>query len=213
MATRNYVVKQGDCMASIAIHTGFFWKTLWDLPENSSLKGKRKDPYVLLPGDVVVIPDVRLRIEERPTDSTHKFVRKGVPEKLRVVVLDDGEQPIAGSKYTLEIDGKSSDGVTGSDGVIEHPIRPNACQAHLIVGEGDSRREYKLNLGHMDPIDTISGQQARLFNLGFYDGPVNGKPNGQMRTGVMMFQKKNHMEATGDCDAATQDKLKQTFGC
>ena len=41
-------VKQGDCMASIADEYGFFWKTIWHLAENSELRRKRTDPYVLL---------------------------------------------------------------------------------------------------------------------------------------------------------------------
>ena len=50
-------VTQGDCFLSIAEANGFFWETLWNHPENKTLKAERKDPAVLLPGDKVFVPD------------------------------------------------------------------------------------------------------------------------------------------------------------
>jgi len=213
MPARNYVVKQGDCMASIACQTGFLWQTLWDLPENANLKNLRQDPYVLLPGDVVVIPEIRQRSESRPTDATHQFVRKGVPEILHLVITDDEDQPVANTSYVLEVDGKRVEGQTDGAGAIKQPIAPNARAGHLTVGEGDQQREYQLSLGCVDPIDTLSGLQGRLFNLGYYDGPVDGKMNAQLRTALMLLQNKYSIPLSGDGDDATKAKLQELFGC
>ena len=80
-----YVVKPGDCMASIAVEHNFLWETLWNLPENAALKDSRQDPYVLLPGDQVFIPELRPKEVPRATDN---FTRKGVRECLRIVITD-----------------------------------------------------------------------------------------------------------------------------
>jgi N-acetylmuramoyl-L-alanine amidase len=54
-----YTAGQGDSTTRIAFRNGFFWKTVWEHPENSELKSKRKDPNILLPGDTVFIPERR----------------------------------------------------------------------------------------------------------------------------------------------------------
>ncbi|MGC9973362.1 MAG: LysM domain-containing protein [Bryobacteraceae bacterium] len=50
-----HVVKQGDCMSSIADQYGFFWETLWNHERNAQLKERRKNPNVLMAGDPAVL--------------------------------------------------------------------------------------------------------------------------------------------------------------
>lgn len=210
----DYIVKQGDCLSSIAAEHGFFWESLWDLPENGELKSVRKDPYILLPGDRVFIPPLRPKEETRPTDQVHTFKVKGVPERLHLIITDEEDQPLANRPYTLDIDDKQRlEGETDGSGAIETFIMPNARSGHLIVGQGDEMREYHLGLGHIDPIEEISGVQGRLFNLGFYDGPVDGKLSGHTSMAVLRFQERYNLEATGKTDDQTRNKLKEIFGC
>ena len=86
-----HVVQEGDCISSMAESNGLFWKTVWDHPENADLKEKRQDPNILFPGDVVFIPELRLRLETKPVDGKHKFVRKGVPAKIRIRIMQPPE--------------------------------------------------------------------------------------------------------------------------
>ena len=65
--------------------------------------------------------------------------------------------------------------VGDGDGVIEQPIPPGVTQAKLTLGEGDEEEVFTLQIGHVDPIDTDSGIQARLNNLGYPCGSVDGK--------------------------------------
>lgn len=200
-------------MASIAVEHGFFWETLWNLPENAKLKETRQDPYVLLPGDPVFIPALRMKEQARPTDQRHKFKVKGVPERVRIVITDEDDRPLANQPYTLEIDKQEFAGQTDGSGAIQHAIPPNARKGRLVVGEGEDKREFFVGLGHVDPVEEISGVHARLFNLGYYHGPLNGPLTAQTTTALLLFQDKYQLSATGENDAATQAKLKELFGC
>lgn len=209
----NYIVQQGDCMASIAADHGFVWQTLWGLPQNAALQKKRKDPYVLMSGDQVFIPDIRIQDESGATDAVHTFELKSVTEQLRIVITDDDDQPVSGQPYTLVVDGKQSKGQTDGGGAVVETIAPNARKGILVVGTGDSQKEYYLGLGCVDPLDEVSGAQGRLLNLGYYDGPVTGQLNAQTTTAILLFQEKYELSPTGLNDAPTQAKLKELFGC
>jgi N-acetylmuramoyl-L-alanine amidase len=201
-------------MASIAVEHNFFWETLWNLPENAALKDSRQDPYVLLPGDQVFIPELRLKQVPCASDQKHVFTKKGVSERLRIVITDEHDQPVAGQPYILEVDQKLRfEGETRPDGSIEHPIPPNAWKGRLTVGEGDAQREYFVGLGRIDPLNEISGAQGRLLNLGYYDGPVDGRSNAQLTSALLYFQDKYQLTPSGENDDATQAKLKELFGC
>src|SRR5690348_2619864 len=95
---QQYRVKQGDCISSIAAQFGHVFDTVWNYGDNADLKERRKDPNVLYPGDVVVIPDKTERLEDRGTDGHHKFTAKAAPTFIHLRLLLD-DQPRAGLSY------------------------------------------------------------------------------------------------------------------
>ena len=113
-----YKVKQGDCISSIAYRYGFFPDTIWNDPKNSELKQKRQDPNVLAPGDLVYIPDKRIREVSGATEQRHRFRKKGVPEKL-VVQFKNNDEARANEAYVLDIDGQLTEGKTDGEGRVE----------------------------------------------------------------------------------------------
>src|SRR5262249_36338014 len=129
----DHVVRPGDCLTSIAAEHGFFWETLWNLPENRDLKERRRDPFTLVPGDVVHVPDLRVRDFSRETGKTHRFQRRGVPAKLKLRLLSPDGKPRANLDYVLTVDGVELTGVTDGDGRIERYIKPNARQGTVVV--------------------------------------------------------------------------------
>jgi N-acetylmuramoyl-L-alanine amidase len=210
--TGSYVVRQGECLESIAARQGLFWETIWNDPKNMELKRARKDPFALLPGDRIHIQKKRLKEESRPTETRHRFRKKGTPSLLRLVILEDDE-PRAHEPYTIEIDGKTLQGTTDANGRIQHRIRPDAKQARLLVGaDQEDQEEYLLGLGRVDPIDEVTGIQTRLKNLGFYRGLVDGQAGPNTRSAIRRFQEKYDLQVTGDTDQETQAKLKELYG-
>lgn len=207
----NHVVRQGECIESIALAAGYLPDTLWNHPDNAQLKRERKDPSLLLPGDRVQVPDPRPKQESAADGQKHRFHRKGLPSKLRVRILRDGE-PRKNEPYTLNIDGRLSQGSTDGDGVVEVPVPPNAQQGTLIVGQDEKdQQKFELRLSGLDPVASITGVQQRLGNLG-YPCPASGVLDEPTRSALADFQRAFDLEATGEPDRKTRDKLAQEYG-
>lgn len=122
---KQYVVAQGDCISSIALAKGFKWETIWNYASNSELKKLRKDPNILLPGDVLIIPPKTRKEVSRATEAKHKFVKKGTPAKIKMRLLQEGK-PRANVSYIFTVEGKIHRDKTGADGYLMFPIPPNA---------------------------------------------------------------------------------------
>jgi hypothetical protein len=198
----DYVVREGDCISSIAHDHGFFWETIWNLPENDELKRARENPFVLLKGDRVTVPALRARDESCSAEAKHRFKRKGVPGEIEIVLNEltsdepapkdytsnaEGEyevpepptlepKPIKDTKYALIIDGVITTGTTDSGGKLRARIPPNARSGQVKVRPGEpDELVIELSLGHLDPVTTWAGLAHRLRNLGY---TVTGFPEG-----------------------------------
>ena len=211
VGTGDYRVASGDCVLSIAERAGHFWQTIWNHPDNADLKRQRDDPRVLLPGDRVVIPPLRLKEEAGQTEQRHRFRRKGVPYKLRLKLTVDGK-PRADTPYVIEIDGQASRSQTTAQGYVEVPLPPGAKRGRLTVGDGASKIVYTLELAGLSPANSIDGVQARLYNLGFDAGEPTGRMAPLTTDAIRRFQKAQGLEVSGVPDQATCDKLRQVHG-
>ena len=204
-----YVVQQGDCISSIAYEHGIAPDTIWNHPDNSELKNKRKNRDTLYPGDVVFIPETTLGTEDCATDQRHHFVVKNTPAKLRLRLLIN-DQPRANEEFTLIVDGQQRTGKTDGDGWLEQYIAPNAREGKLILTS--TGEEYELLLGNMDPIDEIAGIQGRLRNLGFYGGELDGEMSPELEDAIRAFQTAKQLPVTGQATAPTKDALRAAYG-
>jgi hypothetical protein len=200
-----YEVQQGDCITSIAFEKGLYWETLWNHADNASLKEKRKDPNVLLAGDIVVIPDQQLKEVTAACEQKHRFKLKGVPAKIKLQMLVDN-QPRKNEPYRINIDGEWRTGKTDGQGFIKQSI-PNGLQsAILVIGPPDSEETINLKFGTVDPLDTDGGVCSRLHDLGFNPNPDD------LSGSVSAFQDSAGLQANGTLDDATRAKLKEVFG-
>lgn len=203
-------VGQGDCFLSVAQQYGFFWETLWNHPRNAELKNARKDPAILFPGDVVFVPEKQEKIVSKSTGQMHKFKVKNIPAKLHMRFLDDEGKPRANLKYVLDIDGKEFKGTTDGNGAINVSIPPGAKSGKLVFEDEDE--EYDLFLGYLDPIEKLTGVQARLKGLCYYNGNTSGEMNPETEQAIKDFQEANKMEITGQVDDLLRNKLKDIYG-
>ena len=200
-------VGDGEGTSSLAKKNGFFWKTIWDHPENAALKAKRKDPNVLYAEDEIFIPDlVPSEFPGKSTEQRHKFKRKGEPSKIKIKLLDS-DKPRANEDYVLVIEGKSIKGKTDSEGVLEHFIPGEAKSGRLILRNG--KEIYTIGVDDLDPVEQPTGVQQRLNNLGFNCGEEDGEIGEATKEALRKFQAQYQLEVTGEADDATKNKLKE----
>ena len=208
----SHKVVQGDCFLSISETNGFFWETLWNHPQNAELKKQREDPAILLPGDVVFVPEKSPKEVSASTNQVHQFTVKNSPAKFHIRFLDDDDSPRANLTYVLEIDGKEFTGQTDGDGAVIVAIAPDAKKGKLILTDNGEDEEYDLLLGHLDPVKVLPGVQARLKGLGYYDGVTAQDMNPETEQAIKDFQEANSLEPTGKLDDALRSKLEDIYG-
>jgi N-acetylmuramoyl-L-alanine amidase len=209
-----YVVKPGDCLWYIAKREGFsHWRTIYDHPLNADYRAKRPNPNVIYPGDRLYIPDLNPKHADCATESRHRFRKYEDTAHLYLVIEDDEGTRVEG-EYTLTIDGTSTSG-TLENGEVRTRIASDAESGKLVVhGTGSSedyQRSWTIMLGHLDPVEELSGVQARLRNLGIDCGPVDNEPGPLTKAGVIAFQKlafADEKEWDGIPGPKTQAKLR-----
>lgn len=235
----DHTVLQGESVMSIAEENGFLCETIWNHPKNAALKAKRGDPDVLMPGDVLHIPDRGEKKDSAGVGQCHNFRRKGIPAVVRLVLrrpkketdekvgreaFDPSEykepevkpaedEPMSDVPYKVYADGKAvKEGKTGGDGKIEAGIPPAASNVWIVLDPGTpGERTVNLNIRAMDPIEEISGVCKRLNNLG-YPCPIEERITQPVADALRAFQRKNGIEETGEADGNTRDHLKKAHG-
>jgi len=201
-----HVVLKGECISSIAYQYQLFPETVWSHPENDSLRELRKDPNILLEGDRVFIPEPRQKTISAATGKRHAFLRKGVPARFRLKVLN-GDVPRPNIAFELLIDDEIVlEGKTDGDGVLDVSIPANAKKGVLLLDGGNQKIE--VSFGHLDPVTEDDGVRQRLFNLGLIK--TLDASNADLAAAVRMFQRINKLKPTGVADADTREKLIET---
>jgi peptidoglycan hydrolase-like protein with peptidoglycan-binding domain len=135
---------------------------------------------------------------------------------------------------------------TDGNGGINQDIPPKTQSGILVIQDSQTplnNTQIPILIGNLDPVDQVSGQIARLNNLGYAAGdpskpPVSGDGNsdgnsaggggdgadGASGTGslfstdpfssaVQEFQCDNGLTVDGICGPVTQASLKQVHGC
>lgn len=205
-----HIVKQGEHLSRIAEAHGFAdFRIIWEHPNNAALKSKRKNPHVLFPGDKLFIPDKAEKNEALPTTKLHRFQITLPKLMLRMCIKDFGDEPMASTKCELEVEGTVHRLTTDAKGMLKQDIQRKAENGSLGIRDD----EIPVKIGHLDPVEEPSGQQARLMNLGYYRGPLEPVDERELRSATEEFQCDNDLRpVTGVCDAKTQAKLKEVHG-
>ncbi len=218
----NYTVQQGDYVSSIADQFGFSdYKRIWNHPENADLKRKRQNPNVLLPGDQLFIPDKEATSYSKPTGQSHEFQVTTTPLKLRIKLDRFYSSPISSAPCELRMGGNLVKATSDANGIVEVIIPKSVHDAILtvhykITAKGQSLPadvEVPIKIGHLNPESELSGQVARLSNLGYYRGDPDILDDPEFVSAVEEFQSDHGLTVDGDCGPRTQAKLRDVHGC
>jgi hypothetical protein len=108
--------------------------------------------------------------------------------------------------WRLRFDGGERSGTLDAEGRVDVIIPREVETAELLLGAG-GRERYKLRIAALSPLDDVRGAQERLRNLDLYSGRVDGALGPLTRAALTTFQSMSGLEATGELDAATRDRL------
>jgi N-acetylmuramoyl-L-alanine amidase len=212
-----HTVKQGEHLSRIAQQYGFTdYRTIWDHAENAALKQKRQNPNVLFPGDRLYIPDPASKEVAGATTQRHRFQVERQQLKLRLVLEDLYEEPIAHATCELRVGNQVFPLTTDGQGRIEQPILVTAEHGSLVIKDPQTPLQdlvIPLKIGHLNPVEEVSGQQIRLNNLGYDSGPMDQLDEQLFRSAVEEFQCDHGLAVDGICGPRTQAKLKEVHGC
>jgi len=186
---KTHVVQQGETLSSIAAAHGFHsFLTLLNHPQNASLKSSR-NPHVLFPGDRVFIPDLAAKTENASTEQLTRF-SVGASQlvlSLRLLSLDGPPLKKTTCDVGLQSGSEPTPALTDGDGFLEPQsltadIRKGEVVAHVPPKKSPSKNapppsanaelklKFDLRIGSLNPEFKLSGQQARLNNLGYFAG-------------------------------------------
>lgn len=218
MSTK-HTLQPGECLSSIAHKYGFrSWKTIYDHPDNAAFKKKRPNPNLVYAGDSLVIPDRGQQPKSVAVQNRAKvtFKVKSPVTRLRIIVQGPDEKPIAGKKFEIVAGGLVIKGTTTGEGLAEAKVPHTAQEGQITLWLSDAadgpRYFWTLKIGHLDPLETVEGVQARLNNLGFPCGAVDGVLGRRTQVALRSFQQAIGLQVSGAIDASTRDKLAEVHG-
>ncbi|MGC4066938.1 MAG: peptidoglycan-binding domain-containing protein [Polyangiaceae bacterium] len=209
-----YFARQGESVGSVAKDNGFpSYKAIYDHPANQELKRRRPDPNLLLPGDPIAIPDAIPRTVTRALDRWHDETVEVEGPILRLKLLDPSGKALPNQDYQLTVSGRERYGATNASGILEEPleygIRSAVLSTTVTLGDQPKELVWRLNFDAVDPKGSVEGLQGRLYNLGYYRGPVDGCFGPATRGAVAAFQTSVSLPATGIADENTWAALER----
>lgn len=216
--TQQHTVAQGETLLRIAKQYGYQTsKALYNHPSNAEFKALRPDPNLIYPGDKITIPPKKEKFIPLRTNSINSFVVQNEKEYFRLQIIHEDGDDIAGKRIVLNIGSQTIDTVLPADGLVEVELNENDSltgQVDLYLKEDQSSpsESFTAQVGHLDPIDTLSGVQARCNLLGFDCGTVDGINGAKTKAGVREFQQAQQLQVDGIAGPVTKSRLVYVYG-
>jgi len=213
---KTHKIKKGECLSSLAEQYGFHDPDiLYSHADNAGLKAKRDNLNLLCKDDKVKIPDKEKKEVSGADAQRHKFKAKGIRTHIRFLVEDFEANALATKKYKLEVGGEVFEGTTAGDGLIEHVVLASEKTGKLQVWLNDKKTSsifWPLDIGDLEPYEEKRGVQARLNNLGYSCGTVDGIIGPNTKAAIKAFKINNGRSANDVLSGATKRKLKTVYG-
>ncbi|TAK32201.1 MAG: LysM domain-containing protein [Myxococcaceae bacterium] len=208
---RSYVVRPGDHLAKVAAQFGVSPDAIWEMPQNSELKGSR-DPNILAPGDVVRIPPRPESAVPYRANRDNHFRVEVATVPLSVTFSKLGE-PLRSEDYELHGMGRPLRGTTDGDGraAIEVRADVDAVEVRFVKRE----LSFTLQIGHLDPPETERGAMQRLAALRYLHLPpelAGPQRKRRLRRALREFQTMEGLPLTDSIDETTALRLRARHG-
>lgn len=210
-----YTVQPGDCLSSIAEDFGFAdYRSIYEEDCNADFRQLRPNPNLIYPGDVINIPDKEGKFDNKGTDQRHHYRTRATTRYLRLRLRQSNSDPLDKTTYKLTVDGDIRVGTTDGDGMLKEKISRKAREARLEAGGFT----WILQIAGLNPMDNtdddgVSGYQARLKNLSYDPGPIDGIRGPRTEAAVRAFQADYPpLTVDGICGPKTKAKLIEVHG-
>lgn len=210
-AETTYTVKKDECVTKLADRYGLTPETIWNA--NGELAKKRASMNILAAGDQVKIPARKPKWKSGPAGKRYIVRLAAQKTWLRVRFLDAYEVARDGLPYLLSVTTLSGipvpdvEGETDDDGFVIQQIPADSTTATITLGFDDEQEVHEMHLSRLDPVETDSGLQARLNNLGYGCGEEDGKIGPATKNAIRRFQQDRGLKVTGEADDATRRAL------
>lgn len=216
-------VKSGDDLSTLAAEHGYpSWRSIYDFSENHSYWETCKNPDVLQHGSELTVPKIQHGTHPVINERQSVFKLKRENLRLRLRIEDQYGEPHCLCPFWLELmDRAAIEGKTDRDGFLDQMLLPTDGKGVLIVsvpclvdvdGTGREDVRYELQFGALEPVNCVSGQQARLNNLGFESGEVDGIFGPITRGAIKRFQKSVSIDDDGIVGPITSGELVLAHG-
>jgi len=216
-----HTVKQGENLSKIARDYGLpSFRAL--VRANPDFASGKRDPNLIYPGEVILVPVDDELLFEVKTDRWHRFLAHRDHAELDLVIEDRNHTPVPFARYELTVTCEQAptvaiSGRTGFEGELRQLLPPDALSGQLKVwmfesGKEEEVEEYELQLHHLDPPETLTGVQARLKNLGYYDKEVDDKKGSGTDDAIHEFKAVHGLPEDSEITPAFVDALRQAHG-
>ncbi len=215
---KSHTVAQGETLTRIARQYKYSsWKKIYEHPDNEEFRALRSDPDIIYPGDQIIIPDIEPKKMSARSGKSHTFCVKREIEIFKVKISNGAGSAWEGKRVAIEIGGQTIVTMLPKDGLLEIPLpQGNESDATLKIFLDDNSdipsHQFDILLAHLDPVEELSGVQARCNLLGHDCGVTDGIMGQKTREGVKSFQAEYDLDIDGEPGPITKAKLKEVYG-
>ncbi|AJQ97934.1 LysM peptidoglycan-binding domain-containing protein [Gynuella sunshinyii] len=162
-----HMVRQGECLTTIAAEFGLTPEEIWNLPDNQDLSNKRRHSGCLAPGDQLVIPNQASQGKDIAINDLTVLVIADNQYLLQLTLLDNTLNPIKNLEVrcTWPNCKRYISGITNGQGIVRLTL-PNLCDKGILAWEYQQRQWIRgFDVGTLLPEELTTGMDQRLTNL------------------------------------------------
>ncbi|MFO0628870.1 MAG: type VI secretion system tip protein TssI/VgrG [Polyangiales bacterium] len=160
--------------------------------------------------------EVLLNCDDEPRPEAAADPRETPRVPLRLRVTDTALNALAHKHFHVHAGGETIKGETDGDGRVTARVLASAKAATVTVWTGaypkGPRREWRVKLDKLAPLESPRGLKERLRNLGWYEGAVDDLADDALVQALREFQADNQIAPSGAADDATRAKLASLHG-